>query len=74
MAKEFNRLPHEIIELELADWSFNLFCLNESSKDQDNSPQEYSEEAKRFLPKDKVSLDKLSEYSTKLPMWGLNNG
>ena len=71
MAKEFGKLPHEIVQLSLPDWSFNLFCLYEASKD-DSNQEDYSEEAKRFLPKDKVKLDELSKYSSKLPMWGLN--
>ena len=73
MAKEFGKFPHEVINLDLADWSFNLFCLNEEAKLNEENKGECSKEAEKFLPKDKITLDKLNEMSNKLPMWGLDN-
>ena len=77
MSQEYSKLPHEIVNLSLRDWSFNLLCMVENSKEvSEHESKGYSKEATRVCPqlKDKVYLDELSKYSNKLPMWGLNNG
>jgi len=67
MAKEYGKFPHEVIELDLEKWSFNLFCMIKSLEDP--KPQKYSKEVMDIVPKmkDPEYLKKLSEYSDKLP-------
>jgi hypothetical protein len=67
MAKEYGKFPHEVVELDLGDWSFNLFCMIKSQEE--SKPQEYSKEVMDIVPKmkDPEHLKKLSEYSDKLP-------
>tara|TARA_R100000008_G_C3531913_1_gene139758 strand:+ start:201 stop:440 length:240 start_codon:yes stop_codon:yes gene_type:complete len=77
VAREFHKYPHEVIELPLEAWSFNLLCLVLDNEDtHPNEKEGYSKEVLQMVPKmkDKVHLNELSEYAKKLPTWGLSNG
>ena len=74
MAKEFGKFPHEVIDLDLEDWSFNLFCL--VSDLDTEKPKDYSKEVLNMFPKmkDKKYQEMLGKYANKLPQGGIING
>lgn len=68
MAREFHKYPHEILELDLADWSFNLLCLVLDS-DKKDVPEKYDDTVLQLNPqmKDKEHQEKLAKFNSKLP-------
>lgn len=68
MAREFHKFPHEIIELDLADWSFNLLCLVLDS-DKKVIPEKYDDDVLKLRPqmKDQELQKELAKFNSKLP-------
>jgi len=59
-------LPHELIECDLWQWSFNLFCL--SNEPSDKSSGEYSKQVVDMFPESE--RDAWGGFQNKLPNWG----
>ena len=68
MAREFHKFPHEILELELADWSFNLLCLVLDS-DKKDIPDKYDDSVLKLKPqmKNEKHQEELAKFNSKLP-------
>lgn len=68
MAREFHKYPHEILELDLADWSFNLLCLVLDS-DKKDVPEKYDDTILKLRPQmqDKKHQEELAKFNSKLP-------
>jgi len=68
MAREFHKFPHEILELDLGDWSFNLLCLVLDS-DKKPKPENYDDPVLKLKPQmnDKTYQEKLASFNSKLP-------
>ena len=67
MAREFHKFPHEILELELADWSFNLLCLVLDS-DKKDIPDKYDDSVLKLKPqmRNEKHQEELAKFNSKL--------
>ena len=68
MSERFNKLPHEIIELDIEEFSFNLFCMIHSDDEKD-VPENYDQQVLDMHPamKDPELKEKLASFNDKLP-------
>jgi len=66
MAREFHKFPHEVIDLDLDQWSFNLLCLVLDSKFSEEPEEVTDPLLKKFVP-DANNVEGISKLNAKLP-------